>query len=74
MLFVSSLHCGNKEIIKAPMPVSNRMQVVKHMLRVTITHRVLVVPIASLNEKCMRIDVDPTRVYVCHVPNSFEKD
>ena len=55
-------------------PVYHGMQVVKHILRVTITDRVLAVPISYIKEKCMRIDVDPTRVYVCHTPNSFEKD
>ena len=55
-------------------PIYHGMQVVKHILRVTITDRVLAVPISSIKEKCMRIDVDPTRLYVCDIPNSFEKD
>ena len=55
-------------------PIYHGMQVVKHILRVTITDRVLAVPISSIKEKCMRIDVDLTRVYVCHIPNSIEKD
>ena len=55
-------------------PIYHGMQVVKHILQVTITDRVLAVPISSIKEKCMRIDVDLTRVYVCHIPNSIQKD
>ena len=55
-------------------PIYHRMQVVKHIFRVTITDRVMALPISSIKEKCMRIEVDPTHVYVCHTPNSFEKD
>ena len=55
-------------------PIYHGMQVVKHIFRVTITDRVMAVPISSIKEKCMRIEVDPTHVYVCHTPNSFEKD
>ena len=35
---------------------------------------VMAIQISSIKEKCMRIDVDVTHVYVCHIPNSFEKD
>ena len=56
------------------LPIYHGMQVVKHIIRVTIADHVKVIPISSIKEKCMRIDVDATHVYVCHIPNSFEKD
>jgi len=34
----------------------------------------IAVPISSLKRKCMRVEVDAARVYVCDLPNSFEND
>ena len=34
----------------------------------------IAVPISSIKRKCMRDEVDAAHVYVCHLPNSFEKD
>ena len=50
------------------------MTVVKHITRLATTDRVMAIPISSIKEKCMRIDVSAAHVYVCHIPNSFEKD
>ena len=65
-----------KKLKKHPAQFSNyhNLQVVKHIIRVTTADHVMAIPISSINKKCMRIDVDATHVYVCHMPNSFEKD
>ena len=75
-LFVISLHCVVNKFSKHPcqLPFYYGMQIVKHIVRVAIADHVKAIPISSIKEKCMRIDVDATHVYVCHIPNSFEKD
>ena len=56
------------------LPFYHGMQIVTHIVRVAIADHVMAIPISSIKEKCMRIDVDATHVYVCHIPNAFEKD
>lgn len=65
-----------KKLSKHPcqFPFYHGMQVIKHIKRVTIADHIIAVPISSIKEKCMRIDIDDTHVYVCHIPNSYEKD
>lgn len=55
------------------LPTYQGMKVVRHLKRVTIADNIIAVPVTSIKEKCMRIDVDNS-IYICHIPNSFEKD
>lgn len=65
-----------KKMAKHPsqLPFYQGMQVIKHIRRVTIADNIIVVPISSIKQKCMWIETDATSTYVCHLPNSFEKD
>lgn len=56
-------------------PLYEGIKVIKHITRVTsVANDPIAVPISSVKRKCMRIEFDAAHVYVCHLPNSFEKD
>lgn len=55
------------------LPSYQGMQIVRHIKRVTLADDIIAVPISSIKEKCMRIDIEDS-IYMCHIPNSFEKD
>ena len=56
------------------LPSYQAMKVVRHLKRVSIADNIIAVPISSIKEKCKRIDIDEDTIYMCHIPNSFEKD
>lgn len=65
-----------KKMKKHPyqLPLYEGIKVIKHITRVTVANDPIAVPISSVKRKCMRIEFDAAHVYVCHLPNSFEKD
>lgn len=48
----------------------HRMHVIKDIKRVSIADHIIAVPIYSIKEKCMRINIDGTHVFVCYIFNS----
>jgi hypothetical protein len=65
-----------KKMRKHPsqLPLYEGIKVIKHITRVIVADNPIAVPISSVKRKCMRVEVDAAHVYVCHLPNSFEKD
>ena len=56
------------------LPKYQGIEVIKHTRRVIVADNPIVVPLMCIKAKCMRIEVDTGSVYVCHLPNCFEKD
>ena len=54
------------------LPMYKGIEVIKHIRRVIVTDIPIGVPLMCIKAKCTRIEVDT--VYVCHLPNCFEKD
>lgn len=65
-----------KKMRKHPsqLPMYQGIEVIKHIRRVIVADNPIAVPLMSIKAKCMRIEVDTASVYVCHLPNYFEKD
>lgn len=65
-----------KKMRKHPcqLPLYEGIKVINHITRVTVADNPIAIPMSSLKKKCMRIELDAAHVYVCHLPNSFEKD
>ena len=65
-----------KKMKKHPcqLPLYEGIKVINHITRVTVADDPITVPISSVKRKCMRVEFDAAHVYVCHLPNSFEKD
>ena len=65
-----------KKIRKHPcqLPLYEGIKVINHITRVTVAENPIVIPMSSVKMKCMRVEFDAAHVYVCHLPNSFEKD
>ena len=56
------------------LPLYQGMRVIKHMRRVSVADQLVAIPITFIKRKCMRIECGADKVFVCHLPNSFEKD
>ena len=56
------------------LPMYQGIEVIKHIRRVIVAYNPIAVPLMCIKAKCMRIEVDTASVYVCHLPNCFEKD
>ena len=56
------------------LPLYQGMRVIKHMRRVSVADKLVAIPITFIKRKCMRIECGADKVFVCHLPNSFEKD
>ena len=65
-----------KKMRKHPsqLPMYKGIEVIKHIRRVIVADNPIAVPFTCIKAKCMRIEVDTASVYVCHLPNCFEKD
>lgn len=65
-----------KKMRKHPcqLPLYEGIKVINHITRVTVADNPIAIPMSSVKRKCMRIELDAAHVYVCHLPNSFEKD
>ena len=65
-----------KKMRKPPcqLPLYQGIEVIRHIRRVIVADNPIAVPISSIKRKCMKIEFDAANVYVCHLPNSFEKD
>ena len=65
-----------KKMRKHPsqLPMYKGIEVIKHIRRVIVADNPIAVPFTCIKAKCMTIDVDTASVYVCHLPNCFEKD
>ena len=49
------------------------IRVLKHIVRVKPTDRLVAVAINTIQEKCVCVDVS-SGTWVCHLPNSYERD
>lgn len=56
------------------LPKYQGTEVIKHIRRVIVADNPIAVPLTCIKAKCMRIEVDTGSVFVCHLPNFFEKD
>jgi len=65
-----------KKVRKHPcqLPLHEGIKVIKHITQVIVADDPIAVPMSSMKRKCMRVEVDAAHIYVCHLPNSFEKD
>ena len=65
-----------KKMRKHPyqLPLYEGIKVINHITRVTVADNPVAIPMSSVKMKCMRVEFDAALVYVCHLPNSFEKD
>lgn len=55
-------------------PKYQGIEVIKYIRRVIVADNPIAVPLTCIKAKCMSIDVDTGSVYVCRLPNCFEKD